>query len=368
MSEQGCFDKTAFLSPSGSQNEPWVQQILDHPQGKVVHIKTAWSRLDRIGCIRARATRFRMHYKIEPGLYAMGRPKASSPVLVSANYKLSFDILRRELSGMDVWLLVVDSDGINVWCAAGKGTFGTVEIINRIRAVNLDRIVTHRRIILPQLGAPGVHSHIIQKSTGFRVFFGPVRAGDIKAYVDRGFQATRDMRTVRFTWQNRLELIPMELNPAFKKFGGPLLLLLAVFGLQPEGILFKSMGNPGIPFLGMGIASILIGAFLIPLFIPYIPFRSFAVKGACVGTVLYAAGYPFIRTTLDANFWLIASAYLFFPALISYLSLNFTGATTFTNLSGVNKELRIAIPIYIGATSLAGLFIVIYKLTLWGKL
>ncbi len=357
-----------FLSPATSQNEPWVQQVVDHPLGKIVQIKTGWSRQDIMGRIRARTTRFRMRYRIEPGLYAVGRPGASSPVLVSANYKLSFDTLRRELSGMDLWLLVVDTDGINVWCAAGKGTFGTVEIVNRIRAVNLDRMVTHRRLILPQLGAPGVHAHIIQKSTGFRILFGPVRSGDIKAYIEGGFHATRDMRTVRFTWLDRLVLIPMELNPAFKKFWWPMLILLAVFGLQPEGILFKPIWNLGIPFLGMGVVSILVGAFFIPLFLPYIPFRSFAFKGAFVGTALCMGSYPLIRAALDANFWLIASAYLFFPALISYLSLNFTGATTFTNRSGVTIELRVAIPVYIAAASLAGLFIVIYKLTIWGRL
>ncbi len=365
MSEIHCFDTGEFLSPSVSRNEPWVQQIVDHPMGKVVQIKTAWSRQDRIGRLRARTTRFRMHYKIEPGVYAVGRPEASSPVLVSANYKLSFDILRRELSGMDAWVLVVDTQGINVWCAAGKGTFGTVEIANRIRTVNLDRIVAHRRIILPQLGAPGVHAHLIQKSTGFRAYFGPVRAEDIKTYVDNGYKATRDMRTVRFTLQNRLELIPMELNPAFKKLLAPLLLLMAVFGLKREGILFSPIWHLGIPFLELSIVAILIGAGLIPLFLPCIPFRSFAIKGAMVGTILCAVGFPLIFTALDGNFWLIVSVYLFFPALISYLSLNFTGATPFTNLSGVNKELRIAIPIYIGAASLAGLCIFFYKLASW---
>ena len=85
----------------------------------------------------------------------MGSPSPDSPVLVSANYKLSFDVLRRSLAGIDAWILVLDTKGINVWCAAGKGTFGTEELLRRIAAVRLGEVVSHRRLVLPQLGAPG---------------------------------------------------------------------------------------------------------------------------------------------------------------------------------------------------------------------
>lgn len=69
-----------------------------------------------------------MGYTIDPGLYALGNPDESSPVLVTANYKLTFDRLRQSLPKLDAWVLVLDTKGINVWCAAGKGTFGTGEV------------------------------------------------------------------------------------------------------------------------------------------------------------------------------------------------------------------------------------------------
>ena len=93
---------------------------------------------------------------MEPGLYALGAPAPDSPVFVSANYTLSFDALRSALRGIDGYLLVLDTKGINVWCAAGKGTFGTDELVARIEATRLAEVVRHRRLILPQLGAPGV--------------------------------------------------------------------------------------------------------------------------------------------------------------------------------------------------------------------
>ena len=78
-----------------------------------------------------------MHYTVEPGLYAVGKPDERSPVLVTANYKLSFDKLRNELTGRNVWILVLDTKGINVWCSAGKGTFGTMELVGRIESTGL---------------------------------------------------------------------------------------------------------------------------------------------------------------------------------------------------------------------------------------
>lgn len=142
-----------------------------------------------------------MNYKVEPGLYSVGNPDKSSPVLVTANYEMSFDSLRKELKGLDAWILVLDTKGINVWCAAGKGTFGTTELLNRIAIVQLDKVVSHRTLILPQLGAPGVSEHEVLKNSGFKVQYGPVRAKDIKEYIHSGLKATAEMRT--------LSLVPM---------------------------------------------------------------------------------------------------------------------------------------------------------------
>jgi CO dehydrogenase/acetyl-CoA synthase gamma subunit (corrinoid Fe-S protein) len=86
---------------------------------------TRLSGKDRMGRFRSRVSGFRMHYRVDPGLYAVGSPNTDSPVLVSANYKLSFNTLRSNLDGLDAYILVLDTKGINVWCAAGKGTFGT---------------------------------------------------------------------------------------------------------------------------------------------------------------------------------------------------------------------------------------------------
>jgi CO dehydrogenase/acetyl-CoA synthase gamma subunit (corrinoid Fe-S protein) len=108
---------------------------------------------DRLGRWRVRWSIGRGSYRVEPGLYRVGRPGPASPVLVTANYKLTFDALRSELEGVDAWILVLETQGVNVWCAAGKGTFGTDELVNRVAATRLTEVVSHRKLVVPQLGA-----------------------------------------------------------------------------------------------------------------------------------------------------------------------------------------------------------------------
>ncbi len=105
---------------------------------------------------------------IEPGLYVLGKPTKESPVFVSANYTLSFDALRSVLNGNDCYILVLDTKGINVWCAAGKGTFGTDELVHRIVSVGLADIVSHRTLIVPQLGATGVNAREVRNAVDLK--------------------------------------------------------------------------------------------------------------------------------------------------------------------------------------------------------
>jgi hypothetical protein len=330
-------------------------------------VPTEWSRQDAWGRLRCRLfNSFRMNYRVDPGIYAVGAADGRSPVLVTANYKLSFDLLRRELSGFDAWILVLDTVGINVWCAAGKGTFGTEELIRRIRVTRLSEIVEHRRIILPQLGAPGVQAHVVKEHTGFSVDYGPVYARDLPAYLRDGCKATARMRQVRFGFRDRLELTPMEFVPALKGFLIFLAAVFVLFGLQPEGILFRNAFNSGLPVAILGAAALLAGTFLTPLLLPWIPFRSFAIKGFLVGGIATAALVFLLPAVALQSAYLLAFSLLFFPAASSYLALQFTGSTTFTSISGVKKELKIGLPLYVAAGAVTLVLLVLYKLQEWG--
>ena len=130
------------------------------PDSMIRPTTAAVSFADRWDHFRARLGFRRMDHRVEPGLHSIGQPGAEAPVLVTANYRLSFDAVRQALAGRSAYLLVLDPQAINVWCAAGKGTFGTDELVRRIEATGLRQIVTARKLILPQLGALAVESGV----------------------------------------------------------------------------------------------------------------------------------------------------------------------------------------------------------------
>ncbi len=310
-------------------------------------VSTVLSRRDKWEHFKARISSFRNRFMVIPGLYAVGTPDSESEVFISANYQMSFNYLRQALNGTNSLILVLDTKGINVWCAAGKGTFGTAEIIKRIRSHNLPNIVRHRRIIAPQLGAPGISCSEVKNYTGFRIYYGPVRAEDIPKFIAQNLKADDEMRRIKFTFFDRLILTPMEINPALKKYPYLAIIFFILFGLTPEGIIFKKAFYDGLPFYIGGLSAIFTGAFLTPLLLPFIPGRAFAVKGTLVGLAVFIPLTQF-PAILQFNGQLEKSAFIiFFTSLSSFLATQFTGSTVYTHLSGVKKELKIALPIYI---------------------
>jgi hypothetical protein len=276
----------------------------------------------------------RSEHRVEPGLYALGHPTTVSPVFVSANYSLSFDALRSALAGMDGYILVLDTRGINVWCAAGKGTFGTDEVVLRVMTSRLKEVVTHRKLILPQLGAAGVAAHEVKRRSGFWVEYGPVRASDLPEYL-KTHTASEEMRKVEFPLKDRLMLIPVEVLQGF------LPMLAAAIVLYFLGGWISSLA---------AITAILAGNILFPVLLPWIPTHNFSTKGFLLGLVV---AVPFALAVFlhrsDWSWWGQAGAALGYllamPAVTAYVALNFTGSTTFTSRSGVRREIFSYIPI-----------------------
>lgn len=315
--------------------------------GPVPRVSTTLTMADRLGHWQMRWGLGRMRYRVAPGLYAVGTPDEASPALVTANYKMTFDVLRRELTGQNTWLLVLDTKGINVWCAAGKGTFGTAEIIRRVQESRLAEIVRHRTLVLPQLGAPGVAAHDVRRGCGFQVVYGPVRAADLPAFLDAGLQATPMMRRVTFTVRERLVLTPVELVNMFRPIGWSVMTLLILGGIGPK--LFSpalAVSRGGAAILA-GLAGVVTGAVLVPVLLPWLPGRMFAVKGAAAGLLAALAGILAYGDRLGALN--SAALLLALPAVAAWCAMNFTGSTPFTSPSGVEREMRRTIPVQAAA-------------------
>ncbi|GAB4375667.1 MAG: mercury methylation corrinoid protein HgcA [Spirochaetales bacterium] len=354
-----------------------------------------WSFQDYWGAFRVRLGLGRSSYRIDPGLYTLGTPGEEDPILVTANYKLSADHLRRALRGRNAWILVLDTKGVNVWCAAGKGTFGTEELIHRIEETDLSGKKGNRLLILPQLGAPGVCAPRVERATGFRVVYGPVRAKDLPDFIDSGLKATGQMRRVTFSLPERVVLIPVELTGAIL----PTILLLCLLSLigalatgagallgfnqphrstqhpgsSPDLHSFLEPGS-GAPFLASLLwvsfqaffpllPAAILEVILFPILLPLLPGRAFSFKGTIlavlgIGAFLgVASAFPGalspilsspVRTSPALLFRVLPYVFLL-GSTVSFLAMNFTGSTPFTSLSGVLKEMRIALPLQLGA-------------------
>ena len=346
-------DEVCCGSAPGPQSSPYekpgykllhfVEVFIDTPIGPVPRVKTQLKRTDFLSTISARLGIERDQYKIAPGLYCVGNPGQDSPVLVTANYKLSFDTLRRELTSLDVWILVIDTRGINVWCAAGKGLFCTREVVRCANRSMLKKVVRHNQLILPQLAATGVSAHRVKKESGFSVLWGPVRTKDIQRFLAKGGKVDTSMRRVTFSMGERFVLIPVELSHLPKP---TMWLLPAIFLLSGIGTHFFSFSDAfsrGLMVLAAYGAGILGGAVAAPVLLPWIPVRAFALKGMLTGI---AAGLAVAAIFYSSIIWAEALALLLITMVISsYLTMNFTGSTPFTSPSGVEKEMRKAIPL-----------------------
>lgn len=314
--------------------------------GKIPVVSAELCITDVVGNLLVRLGINRNNYAVKPGLYAAGEPDKNSPVLVSANYKMSFDALRKELKGINAWILVLDSKGVNVWCAAGKGTFGTLELVKRAMLVNLDKVVAHRNLILPQLGAPGIAAHVVKKYAKFRVIYGPVEAKDIKGFLDSGMKATEEQRTVTFGLAKRMEVLGIEFVTA----------LQILLGVSAIAVLAASFTKTGFSIAaGFVSASYFIAAMLVTAFsatvvpaalLPVLPGRMFSVKGAIAGLAcsgLFVLLVPSLTPLSKASIILMSTA------ISSFVFMNYTGTSTFTSLTGVRKEIAVSVPVMTAA-------------------
>jgi hypothetical protein len=333
--------------------DSFVDGQVETPAGPVPCVHSRITVRDLLGRWKVRWGIGRDSYRVAPGLYALGAPDGNAPVLVTANYKLTFDVVRRDVAGLDAWILVLDTRGINVWCAAGEGTFGTGEVVRRVTEARLAEVVNHRNLILPQLGAPGVAAHEVQKGCGFSVAYGPVRARDIRPFLEAGMKASPAMRRVVFPTMDRLVLTPVEITGLLRPAGWAAIALFLLAGIGPGIFSLGGAWERGFAAVAALAAGILAGALVTPALLPWLPGRAFSIKGGLAGGVLAACVVVWQHGALDAPAAL--ALMLAVTAVSSFVAMNFTGATPFTSPSGVEKEMRRALPFQAGLALLAGL-------------
>jgi hypothetical protein len=284
---------------------------------------------------------------------------------VTANYKLTFDIVRRDLDGMTCWILALDTGGIGVWSASSGGTFSTEELVTRLGRTRLADVVSHRQLILPRHGAAGVDARLVLEHSGFTVRFGPLRSTDLPAFLVKG-ESTSAMLETRFSLIDRLILTPLELAQSLKKFAVFVLAAFLYSGSTPTGVAFDKGWSDAWPLYALGLGAVLAGSFLAPLLLPWIPLRPISAKGWAAGAAVSAALLYGAGLARGMDPFLTAACLLFFPAAAAFMSFTFAGAAPDQDPSGVRREGRVFFPLFIAAAVIAAAALVLSKLKQWG--
>ncbi|MBN2257966.1 MAG: hypothetical protein JW704_09095 [Anaerolineaceae bacterium] len=275
----------------------------------------------------------RERLQVVPGLYALGTPTAGSPVIVTTNNMIKFDALRSALIGLDIYFLVLDTQGRDNWFMTGKSAFATDELIRRVKKSGLKDIVNHNKLILPELAESSFNDQLVNERCNFNLEYGPERAYDLPEYLETR-QLTPEMQMVRYNLWERVGLIPTE----FFNFLIPIALAFA-FVYILGGLL---------PALATAVA-IVAGILLFPLVLPWLPYKDFSTKGFTLGLLVTL---PFSLAIVCRNpfEWIsIITAIvllIFLPPVTAFISLNFTGSTAFNKHSKIKEELVTYIPIH----------------------
>jgi ferredoxin len=221
-------------------------------------------------------TAFRLFpWPTRTGIRTIGNPGPDSPVILTCNFALTVAKVERVLRGLDAWLLVANSRGINVWCAAGGGHLTTHDAVSALKTTGIAERVTHRRVILPQLAAVGIEADHVQERTGWQVVWGPVDAHHLPAFLNGKEES--HMRQVAFDVPARLEMAMM--------WAAPLSLLALVT------LLFWPAGFLPLVALIWGLSLAVYLAF--PLYEPLV------ARGSLVGFVVLFAGLALAGTALS---------------------------------------------------------------------
>ena len=334
----------------------WVEKFMLLKNRTIPVISGILKFSDRLDLFGSRVRKKRSVYAVLPGLYALGSPDSGSSVFVTSNYKPSFDHLRSSIKDMNAWVLILDTKGVNVWCAAGKGTFGTKELVSRIRKVRLSEIVTHKKIILPQLGAVGVSAFEVKKISGFNVIWGPVRANDISAWITAGYKKSDKMRKITFNIRERMIVAIRDFLFSWK-FALVLILIAGLYGLPNTNSWFERFFPIAILLLG----TIPVGTLLFPALLPFLPFKSFALKGSILGIIWGIC----CALLFEFSPLLAIAAAIIEGAFVAYIGMIFTGSSTFTCQQGALQEVKKGIPVIIGSLATGLILSILDRIIFW---
>lgn len=123
---------------------------------------------------------------VKPGLYEIGKPNEMSPLLVTANFALTYYIVKDDVerNKIDAWLVVVDTEGTSVQSAVAGKKLTAENIYETIVSSGAMEKVKHKTVIIPGYAAR-LSGELEDLLKDWRVFVGPRDSADIKPFLEK---------------------------------------------------------------------------------------------------------------------------------------------------------------------------------------
>ncbi len=318
---------TALRSTYHRSGAPWPRS-----SGEPRPLRLTW--LDYLKVPVCWFDAFKRTYAVEPGLYYTGpRYDREAPLLVTANYHLTVLLVARRVRAFKVRLLVVDTDGINVWCSASEGQLSAAKIQQQLGRYDRELLTGDRklRLILPKLSLAGVQLQALHKAKIHPVI-GPIYAKDLPSYLARTPFEDCDDDQVVFGLRMRL----FSWLPGLVQYVGySLATALVLFALE-------WLWGIEVPLALIPLTALLGTAY--PILFPWIPGHRFAVKGLWLATLVsLGLGALAVSGWIGLADLLVAVLFVFATAL--FVGLSYTGNSAVSNYSAVRREIAQFLPL-----------------------
>jgi len=120
--------------------------------------------------------------QVETGVYEVGEPDASSPVLITTNFSLTYYTVEADVSAgnINAWIVVVDTDGTSVLTAWAAEDFTPEIIAKTIKACGIEDKIDNKIAVLP--GGVAVLSGDLEQESGWKIVVGPRESSGIPAF------------------------------------------------------------------------------------------------------------------------------------------------------------------------------------------
>lgn len=277
---------------------------------------------------------FKKVNSVKPGLYFTGDEyDKSSPLLVTCNFLSTIILLYRSLRPLNVRLLVINTNGINVWCSSGKGKFSSEEILSKLNMYDRNILTNSQelKIIIPKLSLSGVRLSELKKNK-VRPIIGPIYAKQLKQYLHHPPYKDCVEDAVHFGIKSRLYTVV----PTVVQFS----LYAVLMGLVV--FVFNSMFQSGFHWQVIPIAMAI--SFFYPILFPWLPGKRFAVKGISLAIVLSVYTiYMYMSKIILLPLMLFYIAFIFGTS--TFLALSYTGNSPVSNYSKVKREIVHFLPL-----------------------